>query len=462
MKINTLRIGVIGAGFSGAALAACLHKLNYLNHHRAHIEIFLCEKRGTFGLGEAYSTPYPFHLLNVRANDMSVFEDQPGHFAEWLKLNHDIKDSLDKDLPFGEQFAPRILYGKYMRDLLRNIQVADAEGKCRLHMEETEVIDVNQIENQAELVLADRRRITVDKVVIASGNSQPQGFPFPVSGDVKLAKNPWDYRAPEQIDQREPVLIVGTGLSMIDTVLTLHHQGHEGKIYGLSRHGLLPLSHSNNKAPAKLNASEMPRNLRQLMRYLRAHSKELMKSGGDWRAIINAFRLHVPQIWAQTSISDRERFLRHGLPYWNIHRHRVHSKIADLLADLQACGQMEIIAGRVLAVENGAAKIQLRHSSVTKVINITWLINCMGPSLSVKSFNKPLEQGLLQRGLAKLDDLQIGFSVAADGALLNAAGQASTILYAVGPPRKSICWESGAVPEIRKQCFDLAKQLLQA
>ncbi len=458
MKINTLRIGVIGAGFSGAALAACLHKLN---HHRASIEIFLCEKRGTFGMGEAYSTPYPFHLLNVRANDMSVFEDQLNHFTEWLQANHDIKDSLDKDLPFGDQFAPRILYGKYMRDLLQTIQ-ADTTGKCQLHMETTEVVDVSPLENQAELVLADGRRITVDKVVIASGNSQPQSFPFPVSGDVKLAKNPWDYRAPEQIGKQEPVLIVGTGLSMIDTVLTLHHQRHEGKIYALSRHGLLPLPHSNNKTPTKLNASELPQNLRQLVRYLRAHSKKLVKSGGDWRSIINAFRLLVPQIWAQTSISDRARFLRHVLPYWNIHRHRVHSKLADILADLKERGQLEIIAGRVLAVENGAAKIKLRHSGVAKVINATWLINCMGPSLSVKSFNKPLEQGLLQRGLAKLDDLQIGFSVAADGALLNAEGQASTILYAVGPPRKSICWESGAVPEIRKQCFDLAKQLLQA
>ena len=454
MEAKTLRIGIIGAGFSGAALAACLHKMN-----SAQIEVFLFEKSGSFATGEAYRTPYPFHLLNVRARDMSAFEDEPDHFVSWLKTNNDIDNSLDRDLPASEQFAPRVLYGNYLKHLLQTVQ-SDSSGKFKLNLESSEVIDVIPSASRALLVLNDQRTIAVDKVILASGNNQPQAFPFPVSGNVNRIDNPWDYTAPAQIAKNEPVLIVGTGLSMIDTVLTLHHHQHEGKIYALSRHGLLPLPHAEGKVPLFMLPDHLPRNLRPFIKYIRACSRQLVDADGDWRSAINALRARIPEIWSRTSVTDKKRFLRHVLPYWNSHRHRVHNKIAAMLASLSARQQLNIIAGRVLALENGIANIRLRHTGEMVKINVTWLINCMGPSLTVKSSQQPLEQALVQRGVATPDSLHLGLSVAADGALLNAAGSASTIFYSVGPPRKSACWESGAVPEIRRQCFDLTKQIM--
>ena len=47
------RIGIVGAGFSGTALAAELHRLS-----KQPLEIFLLDKTGYFGTGAAYSTPY--------------------------------------------------------------------------------------------------------------------------------------------------------------------------------------------------------------------------------------------------------------------------------------------------------------------------------------------------------------------------------------------------------------------
>jgi uncharacterized NAD(P)/FAD-binding protein YdhS len=49
--------------------------------------------------------------------------------------------------------------------------------------------------------------------------------------------------------------------------------------------------------------------------------------------------------------------------------------------------------------------------------------------------------------------------VADDGAVLDAEGNPSDFLYALGPLRKGNLWETIAVPEIRNQVSDLAKLL---
>jgi len=47
----------------------------------------------------------------------------------------------------------------------------------------------------------------------------------------------------EQIDAGDPVLLIGTGLTMVDIALELRHRGHRGVIHAVSGHGLLPRTH---------------------------------------------------------------------------------------------------------------------------------------------------------------------------------------------------------------------------
>jgi uncharacterized NAD(P)/FAD-binding protein YdhS len=452
-KSLPLRIGIIGAGFSGTALAAACYRLR-----SAPVEIILFDKTGCFGTGEAYSSPFPFHLLNVRARDMSAFEDEPLHFAHWLKYKGDIVSYLDEALPIEEQFAPRFLYGHYLKQLLKTMQ-SDSSGKLTLKLEPAEVIDVIPKDDRAILILHDHREITVDKVVLATGNNPVMDFPFPVSSEVNCIPNPWDYQAPKQIPSHDPVCILGSGLSMIDAVLTLYYQQHQGKIYAVSRHGLLPLSHADINVPYLFMQEQLPLELRSLTTYLRSKSRHHSKEGGDWRSVINALRVHIPVLWGRSSLKDRKRFLRHVLPYWNIHRHRVHHKVADLLAQLMAQQQLEVMAGRVIDVENGFANVKLRHFHQSTHIAIKWLINCMGPSLTMAS-QPSLVHSLVRRSMVSVDPLGLGFDMMATGALREPSGQASSLLYTIGPPAKGAFWECGAVPEIRKQSFGLAKHLL--
>lgn len=437
--MDTITIGIIGAGYSGTAFAATLKRL----YPNTSFKIILFDKSNQFGLGHAYSTPYDHHLLNVRAKDMSAFEDEPLDFIKWLNSN---------DNQIGEKFISRKLYGEYLKAILDNIEVQLAR---------VEVIDIQCNEKNVTLVLQDHMEIKVDKVVLAIGNNEPSHFSFPVSPSVNMINNPWDYVAIEKIPAHAPVLIVGTGLSMIDAVLSLHAQNHKGKIIALSRHGLLPLPHRHQATRYVLKANDLPNELILLTKKLREKANHHVNNQGDWRDIISALRYEVPQMWQNLTLQDKKQFLRHVMSYWNVHRHRVHDEIDSLLQSLQEQGQLEIIAGRVIEVSDHSVEIKPRHQHVTVHYAIDWLINCMGPTLTMRPERQPLIKSLMNKNYAVLDDLKLGFVTNKFGALKNRAGDYSTMLFTIGPPRKGESWECTAVPDIRKQIKDLAKVILQ-
>lgn len=443
---RSMRIGIIGGGFSGTAVAATLERLS-----SAPLDITLFEKNTNVGLGHAYSTPFPCHLLNVRAKDMSAFADDPAHFVNWLQTNPELHSYLMPHQPIAEQFVPRMLYGKYLQHLL---------GQTKANIQHQEVVDLLSTQDHYTLVLKNGQRQDVDKIVFALGNNAPASFPFPISGDIERIDNPWDYSAPLHIDKQAPVLIVGTGLSMIDAVLTLHHHEHQGKIYVLSRHGLIPLPHTENQHKLDFNVEHLPTKLDQLNKYFRLHTKTHMQNGGDWRSVMNGIRPHIGYLWNHFNLQDKKKFIRHVLPYWNVHRHRVHDELNDLLKDLSLKKQLSILAGRVLAIENGKAKIKLRHSQHHIEHEVKCVINCMGPLMTLNKTVQPLVRSLLDRHMVVLDPLHLGFSISNTGALKEVSGKDSSTLFALGPLTKGMSWESTAVPDIRLQSFELAKQLL--
>ncbi|EKD71922.1 MAG: beta-lactamase protein [uncultured bacterium] len=459
-KINRhaipLKIGIVGAGFTGTLIAALLNQLSH-----DVLEIYLFEKSGCFGAGAAYITPFPHHLLNARAKDMSAFEESPTHFIEWLEADSIAKKYLDSMMPTGEQFVPRFLYRRYLQHLIDDIRLA-TQHKTILKLIHAEVIDAKIIDNKIALQLQDGGEIYVDKVVLATGNHPQISFPFPVSADVNTIANPWDYEAVQRIGAMDSVFIVGTGLSMIDVVLTLHYQHHQGRIHALSRHGLLPLPHAETSTHADVTHDNLPKNLRQLTKYLRKKSLHLIGNGGDWRTVVNALRPQVPLIWQNVNENDKQRFMRHLLPYWNIHRHRVHAKLDETLGNLRDAGQLKIYSGRVLSVDHGIATIKHRRTNHVQQIKVDWLVNCMGPSIHSAQTYHPLLTSLVEKGLVTLDSLNMGFVVSANGALKHANGNINHLFYTLGPTVQGTYWESVAVPEIRKQGLIVAKQLLEA
>jgi uncharacterized NAD(P)/FAD-binding protein YdhS len=179
----------------------------------------------------------------------------------------------------------------------------------------------------------------------------------------------------------------------------------------------------------------------------------LAADGLDWRDVVGGLRDVTPQLWDQLSLIERQRFLRHVRPYWEVHRHRCAPQIAEALDDLKRRGILFPLAGRLVAGTATANDLQftvrLRGSDQTRTLSVGAVVNCTGPESDLGRVDEPLIRGLLANGMLRRDPLGLGIHTDGDYRVTRADDTVSTTLFYVGPLLKSRFWESTAVPELR-------------
>ena len=209
--------------------------------------------------------------------------------------------------------------------------------------------------------------------------------------------------------------------------------------------------------------TDSPCTARELLHQFWAHLKTAEETGSDWRAVIDSLRPVTHKIWQSLPLVEQKRFLRHLRSYWEVHRHRIAEPIAEQLAEQIRTGTLQLHAGRVTEYREDSTSVHLayrdRESGETKTLRVDRIVNCTGPDSDLRKVGSPLLTNLFEAGLARPDEVALGLDVAADGAVLDAQGRPSAFLYTVGPLLKGKLWESIAVPELRVQIADLAKQL---
>jgi uncharacterized NAD(P)/FAD-binding protein YdhS len=192
--------------------------------------------------------------------------------------------------------------------------------------------------------------------------------------------------------------------------------------------------------------------------------KQAAFQGYDWRPVLDSLRPLTPVLWRALTAEEQQRFLRHLRPYWEIHRHRIAPEVAEVITRMQQAQQLLIHAGCLQACHEQADGVTViyrpRYSGASRTLQVSRVINCTGPECDYRKLQHPLIVNLLRAGLIRPDPLALGLEVSPAGALVNAAGIASPLLYTLGPPRKGCLWETTAVPEIREQAKAMAQYLL--
>ena len=244
------------------------------------------------------------------------------------------------------------------------------------------------------------------------------------------------------------MLIVGSGLTMVDVVLSLDAQGHRGTIVALSRRGLIPRGHcAFEPAPVE---SVPAASVSGLLRWLRKRSAEV-----GWRAAVDSLRPHSAMLWQSLGTDGQRRFLRHARPWWDVHRHRIAPQVAQMLVDLIGAGRLQVLAGRVEGCSpSGEVAIRKRLSGELVARRFDHLFNCTGPLGSIAQSGDPLIRGLIASGHASPDPLGIGIAVDP-----RSRAEGSKRLWAVGPLTKGLFWEIVAVPDIRVQAAAVAEDI---
>ena len=445
----THTVAIVGSGFSGTLLA--LHLLR----HSAAPDIVLLDRSDAVGRGIAYSTRNPNHRLNVPAKRMSAFTNEPDDFLQWL--NADGARGKPGD------FVSRWLFGCYVRQRFDET-VRGAPGRLKLVTGDVRAISMEPTGGLLHLV--DGHDVYADQIVLATGNSVPQRLPM--ADEAFLASSyyrgdPWTPDALAKLDLDASVLLVGTGLTMVDMVISLLGSGHRGPIRAISRRGLLPHAHVSAPPQPYVSDDPCPTLCSKQLRRLRRDARAAAACGLSWQAVMDDVRHRVQEIWCRASEADRRRFLRHARPWWDIHRHRIAPDIALQIDQARTSGQLRIGAGRISLLRAGpdAAEIAYtpRGCSEPVYAKAARVINCTGPACDIARSDDLLFQSLLSQGLAQPDKLRLGLNVTQQGEVIGSDGNVTPQLYAVGPITRGIWWEITSVPDIRGQCARLANHI---
>ncbi|MEZ1314638.1 FAD/NAD(P)-binding protein [Pseudomonas fluorescens] len=454
---------IIGGGLSGAMLAAQLLRLP------GKRSLLVIEPRPELGRGEAYSAVELGHTLNGNAARMSVDPDNADDLTQWLTdyiAAGGWPESDEQHVPVSELFPPRGIFGLYVQQRLAEAQTVGALQGSTVEHVRAEVVDLESFDDAVRLHLSDGQRLQGAYAVLATGMFPAARTPQTESSGLNAAAlDPWDVAAMRQLDPQATVLIIGSGLTMVDAVVSLEQAGHRGPIEVFSRHGLLP--HVRRQPPAWVDFLAQDHSLRtprQLLRELRRQCRQALAQGIDWQAPLDTVRVHIGRLWHQATDVQRRQFVRHVRPWWESHHHRSPPLSAELVTRLHGEGRLRIQAASFKGLEPASGsdvgiRIRRRGEAETVVVRGAALINSSGIEYDWRRVARALPRQLLARGLITPGPLALGIAAAVDGAVHDANGQVARRLFAMGPPLRGMWWESTAVTDVALQAKALAARL---
>jgi uncharacterized NAD(P)/FAD-binding protein YdhS len=451
-------VAIIGGGFSGVMTAVNLARLSrrpfyvtLINHHRPT------------GRGVAYGTRRVEHLLNVAARNMSAFPDLPDHFLQWLRTRSEY-DTV-RDVELRERFIPRMIYGDYLRGLIQqNLQSPAAVAPVQTAFVEGEAVDVEPAGNGAKILLSDGNHVNAERVVLAMGNERPAEFP----GCADLRDHPawignpwqtWENRLPAS---NGTVILLGTGLTTVDAIITLRTLGWQGVIQAVSRNGWLPQSHFRgieypDFPPKGVNLATL--GLKQLVALMERHCVRLRKLGANPAIVVDKLRPQTQRIWENFKLEERREFVRQHAARWNVLRHRIAPEIHAQVTTAQLTGQLQVHAAAIECVEAQGKQVRVLLSG-GRTLTGDLVINATGPQTRFSDTSSGLLRNLLRRGLVAPDEMDMGLRVKPDHTVIGSDGKRSKFMLALGPLLRGTLWETIAVPELRDQARRVTETLL--
>jgi uncharacterized NAD(P)/FAD-binding protein YdhS len=386
-------IAIVGGGASGVLIFYNLVTRYVERGQRCQITIF--EKTGTFARGIAYSTTNPNHLLNVPAKKMSAISSQPNHFCDWLRLNQ-----FDYA---ADDFVPRMLYGKYLEDLLETTCQLAETHQIQYTLVTKEVSTIKKV--NSHFLLEEQ---LFDRVILAIGlqlKNTPQNF--------------WNDDLKKYLHQDE-IHVLGAGLTTMDALISLDDYEYPGKIFVHSRTLLCPQKHKSLIAgdlicPLTIQDAQLP--LPQIFRKF----TQACKQAAEWRMVFDVLRPMTQAFWKALDIKKKRQFMRHCFRRWNVHRHRLPPQQAARIEKLIQNGQLNF--------------------STSKIPSTHRFINCSGFELESMP---TLVQCLLSEKLVQPDELGMGIVSNDEN------------LQIIGGLNFGTLFEIMAIPDIREQAYSVS------
>jgi uncharacterized NAD(P)/FAD-binding protein YdhS len=451
------KVVIVGGGFSGAMTAVNIARLS-----DEPLDVTVVNRRPDVGRGVAYARRRPEYLLNVPAQNMSAFHDEPDHFLLWLRTRQEFESTPEAEL--RERFIPRQIYGDYLHSIVQH-HLAPRRGARHVRFRSLigDVVDIEPLDAGCSVHLADGSALDADRVVIATGNEAPAALP----GTAELADHPswvpdpwqpWEQRLPRQ----GSIVILGTGLTTVDAVIALGAVGWHGDIHAVSRHGWFPHAHFRcfeypDFPPPGVDLASL--GLDRLVDLVQMHCAILEKRNVSPAIIVDKLRPYTQRIWEHFTDKERLTFARQHAARWNVLRHRIAPELHAQVTRAERTGQLRVHTGSIARLEGVGNRILVQLGDGESVVG-DLVVNATGPSSKLTATRSNLLRNLLHDGLIAPDSTDMGIRVDPDHTVLTGEGTRSPYLLALGPLLKGTYWESIAVPELRGQAKRVAETVL--
>ena len=458
-------IGIIGGGFCGTLTA-----IHLIEKSTVPIHIFIINKKTNFNKGIAYHTYTDKHLLNVSAGKMSAFHNIPDHFLDWI-MRHPKYKNKDREI-IKSSFLPRSMYGEYLEDLWQRAIINSEFKNLKIISIDDFAVDLKIEQTKFTIALESKSStITVDYCVLATGNNLPRNPVMKNTGfhiNQHYFQNPWKENAVKNVSNHLPILIIGNGLTMVDTVISLIEHGYKGQVYSLSPNGFNILPHRHNGMVYEKLKEDLKENLSllELVKVINKHVKLVRSYGLSAEPVIDALKPYVHGIWRSLKQEEKQLFLTRLRHLWGVARHRLPLTIHDKIQQLRIDRNLNIISGKIIDIESIEIGLKIdyfdKKEGATKHLLVQRVINCTGPETDISRLKNGLLKSSLLSGLISQDELKLGIKTNVETfQVYDNKGVIHDNLFATGSILKGMLWESTSVNELRYQAEKVADYILQ-
>ncbi|HLP13845.1 MAG TPA: FAD/NAD(P)-binding protein [Flavobacteriales bacterium] len=454
------KIAIIGGGFSGTMTAVQLSRMS------STAEITLINDKINFNRGIAFNPYSKKHLLNVPTARMSAFQEQPDHFLDWIVSCPDFKEP-DRALMAGA-FLPRHYFGSYLEHIWNE---NFAQHGSRIKIIHDEVVQLECSSSYVHLKTHEHTNLIFDFCVLANGNSLPRNPSIPNTAffsGKNYFQNPWSIDSVKNTDPTKPVLIIGNGLTMVDTIIGLKEQGFNQTIYSISPHGfnILPHRHPGLKYTGLTDALDSTNDLSLLniLRLVNKHIKLVRSYGVSAEPVIDSLRPYTQKFWMCFSENEKRLFLSRLRHLWGVARHRIPLHIHDIIQQMRIDGDLKIIAGKLIEIKELDNNVNIRFYNHRKkseeIISASRVINCTGPESDISRLGQHFLNRCLQAGIIEQDKLKMGINANPETfEIIGNDKKTNSRLFAIGSNLRGVLWESTAVGELRKHAQQVAQTI---
>ena len=447
---SDLGIAVIGSGYSAASILT--HLLDLHPDLADQITVF---GPGRFGQGAAFGTIHPDFRLNVRAQIMQLRPARPDIFPVWAEQNIN-----DEEAHRAEgAFYRRADFARYMTTELKTLSGIDEVSFCEKLVVSA---DFDKASARWHLMLHDGQSHTAETLILATGNPEPD-WPCPIdegclsAANLALIRSPWSGRWIDEVDPADEIVVIGGGLTAMDTVYALGRAGHHGQIHIVTPVGLLPPAQTNWIAYEAVNWPDDIDSASEFIRFFNHKLKENQRypwTNTAWQSRFEALRVNLNPVWRRLPDREKRRLMGHLGAFWSLARYRAAPQTYAMATQLQSSGQLKVLAGRIVHISAvGETGRLAAHLASGERLQADRIVNCTGMG------RDQLVADMIARGVVKADAFGRGPGLGKNLQLCTPSGHPYPAAYALGPVTAGSEGDVVGATTISRQAAVLARHI---